>query len=139
MITVEMLESLQANVWDLGQRIDAPRGLLVVRGAASGTGDPYVDFDGERFLYVISERGVELIRKSVDSLNELLYLIFSDVVSRMAMDFELDHRVVGQDVRWTIFSKMIELMHELDPSWGAEMQKETEEVLRLAAYDDGGK
>ena len=136
MITQKMLESVQTNVWDLGKRIGAPRPLLVVRGRASGTGEPYVDFDGGRFLYIISERGVELARKSVDSLNKLLYLIFSDVVSRMAMDFELDHRVAGQDVRRIIFSKRVALMDELDPSWGMETLKEIEETLRSAPYND---
>jgi hypothetical protein len=123
-------------MWDLGQRIDAPKDLLVVRKEASGAGDPYVDCDGTSFLYIVSERGTEFSRKVVSSEGELLHLLLSDAVSQMAWDYELDHRVEGCDPRRIAFPKMIELMDRLDPTWGAEMRARIEKILLNAPYKD---
>ncbi|MEX1827165.1 Imm63 family immunity protein [Luteibacter sp. CQ10] len=135
-IDPQTLQSLQQRMWDLGQRIGAPKDLLVVRKEASGVGDPYIDCDGKSFLYIVSERGTEFSRKVVSSEEELLHLLLSDAVSQMAWDYELDHRVDGRDPRRIAFQKMIELMDRLDPSWGAQMRAETEEILLNAPYKD---
>jgi len=58
-------------------------------------GAPQVEIIGDNYHYVVCERGSEYERKTTTDKQELLYWLISDVVSEMAGDFELKHRIKG--------------------------------------------
>ncbi|WP_371231977.1 Imm63 family immunity protein [Pseudomonas sp. QE6] len=130
------LINIQEKVYELGGRLNAPRTLLVVHDKSVDDGTPYVRIDNGVFHYISSERGYELFNKVAPSLDVLLYWILDRVVSRLAMDYELHHRVEGQDSRRIYFSKRIELMKEIDPRWGDMVGQDIERILQSNPYTD---
>jgi hypothetical protein len=136
MIDKQTLDSIQQKVWTLGRAIGAPINLLIVRWQASGYGEPYIDLDNDGFHYIISERGMEMSRRTVVSLDELLYLLLEDAVSAMAWDYEREHRVKGRDPRRIAFPERIRLMSQLDPRWAARAREDIDETLKSSPYFD---
>lgn len=120
----------------IGAIINAPNLLLVVHFAPVGDGTPHVEIKGGECFYVSSERGCEFSRRKVGVLSELLYLIFERVTTRMAIDYELKNRLLGQDSRRIIFSKKLELLGKINPVWEDLERKSIEELLEESPYDD---
>ncbi|QBG97652.1 Imm63 family immunity protein [Xanthomonas oryzae] len=131
------LEDIQSKVYEIGKKINAPRNLLLVRSQPADDGAPYLSMNDGLLFYASSERGYEIFRKSVTSLDDLLYLIFNNATAIMAMGYELKNRIEGQDSRRMYFSKRVELMNELDPKWGNRVAREIDEILSSAPYVDG--
>jgi hypothetical protein len=52
-------------------------------------GGPHVEIIGDKYHYVVTERGSELERKITTDRQELLYWLISGVVFEMVGDFEL--------------------------------------------------
>ncbi len=67
--------------------------------------------------YVIVERGTELQRRTTTDLDKLSYWIFRDVTFSMAVDYEVAHRIEGQDFRILLFQHQLQLLHNLRPEW----------------------
>lgn len=133
---VQKRKDLQDKIDEIGKIIDAPRSWLIVLYQPANDGSPYVAIDGDKFFYIYSERGCEIYREPISSLDELMYFILARAANRMALDHELDNRVEGQDFRRIYFSKRIELMNKLNPQWGERCRKEIEEILVSAPYSD---
>ena len=127
-------KDLQEKIYEIGRIINAPRSWLIVLYQPVNDGSPYVSIQGEELFYTSSERGCEISRKPISSLDELMYFIFEGATSMMALDYELDNRVEGQDFRRIYFSKQIELMSKLSPRWGERCRKEIEEILSSSPY-----
>lgn len=127
-------KDLQEKIYEIGKVINAPKSWLIVLYQPANDGSPYVSIDGDEFFYVSSERGCEISRKPISSLDELMYFIFEGATSMMALDYELDNRVEGQDFRRIYFSKQVELMNKLSPQWGERCRKEIGEILSLSPY-----
>lgn len=124
------------EVEKIGAIINAPNSLLVIYSVPVGDGTPHVEIKKGECFYVSSERGCEFSRKKVDTLRELLYLIFERVTTRMAIDYELENRLPSQDCRRIIFSKKLELLGKINPVWEALEKKNIEELLEGNPYDD---
>ncbi|MDR6644564.1 MULTISPECIES: Imm63 family immunity protein [Luteibacter] len=127
---------LQEEVTRLGSQINAPPLLLIIPLAPVSDGTPYVELSSGSYNYVSSERGVENFRLSYTSSDELVYRIMDRVVSQMALAFELDHRVQGQDWRRVYFSRRVLLMAQLRPDWGDRQEREIAEILVSAPFSD---
>jgi hypothetical protein len=130
------IEEIQQIVTQLGRVIDAPSFLLFVSPEPVGDGTPHLEVVNGKFDYVVTERGVEFSRKTTESVDELLYWIMKGVVSKMAMEFELNNRVHGQDSRRLYFSTMIDLLGRLRPSWRGKIKEEIEVILEGSPYVD---
>jgi len=130
------IKEIQEMVTQLGEVIDAPSFLLFVSPEPVGDGTPHLEVVNDKFNYVVTERNVEFSRRATSSVDELLYWIMKGVVSKMAMEFELNNRVVGQDFRRLYFSKMIDLLGRLSPSWRGKVKEEIEEILERSPYVD---
>ena len=132
------IKEIQADVWRMGEKINAPAPLLIVRDSPSPDGSAYVEISHEGMAFVSSERGMELSRKNADSMDEILYLILSRVAKRMGMKYELNNRVPGQDSRRMYFSKWISLLDQINGEWGDRARKEVDQILTAAPYNDVG-
>lgn len=131
------LDELAETVRDKGRLIGAPAALLVIHTRPVGDGTPHIETDEGRCFYVVSERGFEFSRERIESLDDLLYRIFTRVTFHMAVTYELKHRVTHQDSRRLIFSKELELMSTLSPQWQRRIEQRIREILEAAPYIDG--
>lgn len=104
---------------------------------AQDDGPPHVE-EIERGLlcYVVTERGEELQRRCTMDPDEVLYWLIDDAVSAAAGEWELRHRVDGQDSRRLRFAKQVELLGVLSAEWAARKQRELDEILRRFPYTD---
>lgn len=131
------IKQIQEDVYLVGDKIGAPRSLLVVKDKSSEDGSPHVEIKTSGFDYVCSERGVEIYRRSTESYQELLYWIVSGVAFQLASKFELANRVGGLDSRRLIFSKYISMLGGVSCSWGEKASNEIAGILETAPYSDG--
>src|SRR6478672_8912480 len=60
-------------------------------------GSPHVEVVGGRYHYVVTERGLEHERRIAQDEDEILYWLLDDVTTGIALQFELENRIPGQD------------------------------------------
>lgn len=133
------IEEIRNKIKNIGAIIGAPDVLLYVRVVPVGDGTPYIEIRESEYHYVISERGCEFSREIFLDDDDILYKITSKIVTRMALDYELQNRIDSQDFRRIYFSKEIELMDQICPEWGAKKKAEIKETLRNSPYSDEEK
>ena len=98
-------------------------------------GAAHIEFHQANYHYVKAERGIEFERRVTNSEDEALYWLFSDVVFYLAMNFELENRIKGQDFRRILFAKELELMNLLNPAWKIRKEIELQTILSQSPYD----
>ena len=104
-------------------RLGVPKGRFPYQTRPLHDGSPHVEvLDG--LYYVVTERGEELQRRSTHEADELLYWLLQGVTFSLACDFELRHRVPGQDFRRILFTKQLELLRGLDPAGAEESSRD---------------
>ena len=130
------IHEIQSIVDRLGEKIKAPRSLLIVLSAPADDGAPYVEVHENGFSYVSSERGYQIFNKSTDSLDALIYWIMSRVARQMAAKYELESRAGNSDTRRVYFSKVIEFLAEINPEWARLARQEIDEILKTSPYSD---
>jgi hypothetical protein len=108
----------------------------VFHGVPQAFGAPHVEIVGDKYHYVVCERGNEYERKSTTDEDELLYWLISDDVSEMAGDFELKHRVKGKDFRRVRFAKEIALMGRISSEWAERKTDDIQKILADHPYND---
>lgn len=133
---ISQLKEIQDKVYEIGKKIEAPKVLLTMHSQPVDDGTPYVTMSDGVFSYISSERGCEFSRKSDLSINDLIYLVFDRATSIMAMDYELNNRIEGQDSRRLYFLKRIELMTKLDCTWGYRTRQEINRTLLSSPFAD---
>lgn len=129
-------EDLQRLVSEFGNKIQAPSSLLYVRLLPADDGSSYVVLHDNGFGYVSSERGVENYNKFTSSLDDLLYWIMFDVAKSMAVAYEVQNRVEGEDFRRVYFCRLLELMFLMNRDWGVRAQKEVDHILESSPFTD---
>lgn len=130
------LREIEETVNRLAGNIGAPGDLLPTYGHSEDFARPHVEVDGRGYHFVVVERGRELERVTTDTLDELLYLIFSGVTFSMASDHELRHRVEGRDSRRLLFATQVDLLTRLSPDWGRRESARHERILRTHPFRD---
>lgn len=111
------LEPVRAKVAHLAQMISARGDQLPTFGVSEGSGRPHIESFASGYYYVVAERGTEHARTPLPDAEELLYWIFRDVSFSVASEYELKHRISGQDCRRILFAKQLELLEKLNPLW----------------------
>jgi hypothetical protein len=130
------LSEIESTVTRMAGRISAPAHLLPTYGRSEDFARPHVEVDARGYHLVVVERGQELRRVTTDSMDELLSLIFADVTFSMAGDFELMHRVAGQDSRRLLFATQVELLSRLSPDWARREADRHQAILRSHPFRD---
>lgn len=97
---------------------------------------PHIEVDERGYHLVIIEKGEEQSRLTTQDFNNLLYAVFEIVVSCLATDYELKHRIEGEDFRRQWFRKQIELMNQLSKAWGERLEKKLADILIRHPFDD---
>lgn len=125
------LEEIKQVIETLAAKINAPEDLLPSYNEPAFDCHPYIEVD--RFgvmFYKVYERGQERKYHLTAEIDDLLYIVFSDITFDMACKYELENRVETQDARRIIFKKQEDLLGELNNDWKAKRTKEHEEILK---------
>ncbi len=99
-------------------------------------GSPHVEVSESGYHYVVTERGVELERRTTLQADELLYWLACGITHELATTFELEHRVKGRDFRRLLFEKQMELLGTVNREWERRRKSEIDAILRTYPYDD---
>lgn len=103
------------------------------KGYADGE---YCYSDNEGYHYRCLERGSIIEDKMVHDLFEITYLVIESHIFRMSVDYELKHRISGQDNRRLIFSKELQYFRLLGENYGKRAENEINEILKKAPFQD---
>jgi hypothetical protein len=110
--------------------------MLPTYGYSEETGKPHIEADGTFYYYVQSERGGEFLRWRSDSFDELLFVIFRDVVRAFNSKEPRGLKVEGRDQRRDWFQQNIELMAILSEQWAERLAEFQRRLLELFPFDD---
>lgn len=102
----------------------------------SNDAHPYIEIHGNHFWFIIKERDIVCIKKEFNTMEELLFEVFDNITFSMAMDYELEHRIDGQDCRRLIFEHQLDLMGKLNVQWKDKLQKKIHTILLEHPYND---
>lgn len=130
------LSEINSKVKELAVRIGAPKRMFPVFGLSEHNGRPRIEVDEKNYHYVIAERGEEYERYTTSDIDNILYKIFVFITSQLSMEYELAHRVEGQDHRRMMFQRQKELLSTLSPYWAEQRSIEIEKMLEDNPYDN---
>ena len=119
----------------LAAKIGAPRDHL-----PHLRGDPEiqinVEVDKGSYAWVLTERGKERERRITRNVDDVLYWLIYDVTFSMACEYELAHRIEGQDFRRVLFARQIALLDTLDRRWALRTVDSLNAILKRNPFMD---
>lgn len=130
------LTEVQKLIDKLAEQIQIPQYLLPTyeNNIVEGT---HVELDRSGLLYYFAtERGKENFRYLAKDVDDLLYKIFEGATLMMASNYELKHRVKGQDTRRIMFDEQRRLLGVLNEQWTVRRLREVELILAKHPFDD---
>ena len=130
------LKQIKSEINQRAAKIDAPQSLLPTYGRSIDGAHPHIEVDARGYHYVIAERGQEKSRVTTTELGELLFEVFEDITFSIACQYELKHRIEGQDFRRLLFHYQEALLSRLSPEWAEKEAREHERILHNHPYDD---
>ena len=132
------LAEFEAEVYRRGALIEAPSRYLPTFGTVEQTARPGILVDTQGYTWIVAERGTDFERFTTTDLDKILFAVFESVAAMMASDYELKHRVEGQDHRRLYFQYQIDLLAILSPEWAKRSQPYFAKVLERHPFDDNG-
>ena len=111
------------------------RDALPLFGQSDQMGTPHVEV-GDRYHYVVCERGTEFRRQSTGTLDQLLFWIARDKTVFIAGERELKTRRSGEDSRRQLFRTWVDLMALLDDGWAGALRAEITATLDQHPFND---
>jgi hypothetical protein len=130
------LADVEQRVRALANRIGASEGDLPTFGRSEDGARPHIEIDSRGFHYVVIERGQEQRRVTTRDEDELLWLVFETITFSLAVCFELRNRAPRRDSRRIMFSKQVELLAQLSPTWAAREVDKHLSILSEHPFDD---
>jgi immunity protein 63 of polymorphic toxin system len=127
------LEPIQREFRALCQNLGVRRAL---QDRAQDDGSPHVEVSESGYHYVVTERGIELERRTTLQADELLYWLACGITHELATAFELEHRVKGRSLRRLLFEKQLELLGTVSHECERRRRSEIDAILRTYPYDD---
>lgn len=130
------MAGLRARYQTLLRRLDPALAGAQLPTVASHDGAPHVEWSAAGWSYIITDRGqVQEVRETTER-EELLYWLFADITFSRAVQYELRHRIEGQDFRRILFARQLRELAALDDGWAARRAAEIEGTLRAYPYRD---
>ncbi len=99
-------------------------------------GSPHVEFADGEYHYVVTERGLDLDRKSTADIREMLYWMLYDLTFWMGVSFEFKNRIEGPDCRRVIFAHQLELMKRADAAMAERLEQHISKTLSANPFID---
>jgi Immunity protein 63 len=130
----DILDELQKRYDAICQRIEKANGPYSFLTERSDNGAPHVEFENGVYHHIVTERGLELERESFDKPVDLLYRLVSDTTFWMAVKYEFNNRIEGQDARRIMFAKWVELMERASAEYAEKTRMKIGEILKGNPY-----
>jgi hypothetical protein len=118
-----------------GQILSFAKSIPVTFDVPKGDATPFIEMRNGQFHFVISERGCEFERVSGNP-DEILALLFEGITFDLAGQFELRHRINGQDSRKLLFSKQVDLLTLLNAEWAQSVSEKQRKTLQEFPFSD---
>lgn len=99
-------------------------------------GSPHVEFHDGEYYYIVTERGLDLERRSTADIDEILYWMLYDLTFWMGVEHEFRNRVEGPDCRRVIFAYQVELMKRADSAMTERLEKHIAATLAANPFID---
>jgi len=123
------LDSIRDQFLEIARNLHAPAKCARFNTSAQHDGCPHVECTNGEFNYVVTERGNEFERRKTNDPQELLFWLVSDLTWELALEWELRHRIPGEDFRRQLFRKDIELITQINPEWARRKREKYEKIL----------
>jgi len=130
------LRKLQTEYNALCQRIEPIDGQYTLLTEREDVGVPHVEYSNGEYHYVVTERGLDLSRRSTDDPNEILYWMLYDLTFWMGVAFEFKNRVEGPDCRRVIFAHWLEQMKKADQTMADRLELDIARILAKNPFVD---
>lgn len=130
------LRSVTDRYHAIAGKLAAPAKFVRFVTTPQHDGSPHIECIGGEFHYVVTERGIEHERRKTSDAEELLFWIVSDLTWEMAVEWEVRHRIEGEDFRRQMFRKDIELMSLVSEDWARRKKEKYEKILGQYPFDD---
>lgn len=130
------LKQLQIAYNALCQRIDPMEGEYTILTEREDVGVPHVEFENGQYHYIVTERGLDLSRRSTADINEILYWMLYDLTFWMGSAFEFKNRVEGPDCRRMMFAHWLEQMQKADQAMADRLKLDIERILAENPFVD---
>ena len=130
------LRKLQTEYNALCQRIEPIDGQYTLLTEREDVGVPHVEFSSGEYHYIVTERGLDLSRRSTDDPNEILYWMLYDLTFWMGVAFEFKNRVEGPDARRMIFARWVDLMEKADQAMADRLRIDIAQILSENPFAD---
>ncbi len=130
------IKQLQIAYNALCQRIDPMEGEYTILTEREDVGVPHVEFENGQYHYIVTERGLDLSRRSTADINEILYWMLYDLTFWMGSAFEFKNRVEGPDCRRMMFAHWLEQMQKADQAMADRLKLDIERILAENPFVD---
>ena len=130
------LKQLQIAYNALCQRIDPMEGEYTILTEREDVGVPHVEFENGQYHYIVTERGLDLSRRSTADIDEILYWMLYDLTFWMGSAFEFKNRVEGPDCRRMMFAHWLEQMQKADQAMADRLKLDIERILAENPFVD---
>jgi hypothetical protein len=116
------IDLIKRRYLEIAKKIQAHPKNIFFYETKQDCGYPHIEFKNSCYYYIVTEKGIELQRKSTSDADEILYWLVLDLTKAEAQDYELKNRDSSEDFRRKYFWKFLELLNKINPQW-AEIQK----------------
>ncbi|MBF0410494.1 MAG: hypothetical protein HQM10_24325 [Candidatus Riflebacteria bacterium] len=124
------LRSASQRYHAIAHYLGAPAKCICFATTPQHDGSPHIEFISGEFHYIVTERGSEYERRKTSDPEELLFWLVSDLTWSMASEWEIKHRIDGEDFRKQLFNKDVELLSQVNADWGRRKKEKYESILR---------
>lgn len=133
---IDELLSLRAEYNELCQRIKPVDGEYTILTEREDVGVAHIEFADGEYHYIVTERGLDLKRRSTADRREILYWMVYDLTFWMGVAFEFKSRIEGPDVRRKIFAHQLELMNRADHQFAERLESHIASTLSRHPFVD---
>lgn len=120
----------------LCQRVEPSEHAYTFLTERHDDGSPHVEFSNGEYHYIVTERGIDLDRKSTADIGEILYWMLYDLTFWMGVSFEFKNRVEGPDCRRVIFAHQLDLMKRADSKMAERLERHFAKTLAAHPFND---
>lgn len=133
---INELQQLQDEYNALCQRIKPIDGQYTLLTEREDVGVPHVEFTNGEYHYIVTERGLDLSRRSTNDANEILYWMLYDLTFWMGVAYEFKNRVEGPDGRRMMFAYWLEQMKKADQTMTDRLEDDIARILAENPFSD---
>ena len=130
------LATLGKQYREIAEKLGAPEYYCRFATTPQHDGSPHIEVIGDQFHFVVTERGSEFERRKTTDPQDILFWLVSGLTFGMACEWELKHRIEGEDSRRQLFQKQIDLLSQVNQDWAERMRESCKKILEEHPFED---